>query len=450
MSANGELRFNYDQAIAGRDGEIDCDNCVIRGASLIKAGPAEGHGLVVDDTLLRQLQSCGKEKGKVAVNLDHGSGVTSTIGYVTAFRIDNNKLRGDVHLLKEHKETPILLERAQRMPECFGLSVAFRPPDGNKKGDPIGNGQFAARCDKLMSVDIVTRPAANESLFSEPSVDKSKIGMAKEKGNDPTAGAQQAEPSLADVIEAIGQLSDRLDQQDQFNQQITEHLTAGNQENEPSLQDLIDASDEDLAAVGLTREDVNAAVAEVMAGTEGAEGEGPAQGQAQGQGHAQGEMAGAVAGPTGADFSPAGASSATALSALQKEVIALKNEQKLTKMRAKQEAETVELAQIEDKIMKLAAQRDDAIRLSTELKAENDALRLAVNTGTRPVKAGVDNGLRMFSANDNGELHEFQVRVKQLVDTGKTEAQALMFAQKENPSLHAHWVQSQRKRPVEA
>lgn len=442
MSANGELRFNYDQAIAGRDGEIDCDNCVIRGASLIKSGPAEGHGLVVDDTLLKQLQVCGKEKGKVAVNLDHGSGVTSTIGYVTAFRIDNNKLRGDVHLLKEHKETPILLERAQRMPECFGLSVAFRPPDGNKKGDPIGNGQFAARCDKLMSVDIVTRPAANESLFSEPPVDKSKNGMAKEKGTDPAAGAQGADPSLTDVLAAIEQLSSRLDQQDQFNQQITEHLNAGN---EPSLQDLVDATDEDLAAVGLTREDVNAAVAEVTSGMEGPEGEGQPQGQSQGQAV---ETAGVTAGIAGEAVG--GTTGAANFAALQKEVIALKNKQKVTELQAKKEAETIELAEIEKKIMTLASQRDEAIKLNESLKAENDALRLAVKTGTRPVKAGVDTGLRMFSANDNGELHEFQVRVKQLTDGGKTQGEAIMLAQKENPGLHADWVQGQRKRPVAA
>lgn len=449
MSANGELRFNYDQAIAGRDGEIDCDNCVIRGASLIKAGPAEGHGLVVDSTLLKQLQVCGKEKGKVAVNLDHGSGVTSTIGYVTAFRIDNNKLRGDVHLLKSHKETPILLERAQRMPECFGLSVAFRPPDGNKKGDPIGKGQFAARCDKLMSVDLVTRPAANDSLFSEPTVDISKNGMAKEKGTDPAAGTQEGEKSLTDVLAAIEQLNARLDQQEQFNKEVTDHLNAGN---EPSLQDLVDATDEDLAAVGLTREDVDAAVAEVTSGMTGPEGEGQAQGQAQGagQGQANGELAGAAAGPTGADFSPAGASTATALNALQKEVLALKNKQNVVELQAKKDAETLELAEIEKKIMTLASQRDAVAKENIELKAERDALRLAVKTGTRPVKAGVDNGIRMFSADDEGQLHEFQVRVKQLVESGKSEAQALLFAQKENPGLHAHWVQGQRKRPVAA
>lgn len=438
---NGELRFDNDQFLVGDVGHIDELQGVVRGVSLIKKGEAEGHGLVVDDVLLRQLQSCGKAKGKVPVNLDHGSGITSTCGFVTGFRIDGDKLRGDLHLLKEHAESKVIIERAQKMPECFGLSVAFRPPNGNKQGEPMGGGKFAARCDKLMSVDLVCRPAANDSLFSVPSVDKTKNGMAKEKGTDPNAGAQENEPTLQDVLAAINTLNDRLNQQDQFNQQVIDHLNAGN---EPSLQDLVEASDEELAQLGLTRDEVNAAVQEVMAGmeAEGITGEG--QGQ-EGQGQ-EGELATAGAGATGTAAGQTGG--AANLSALQKDVIRLKTKIAQTELEAKKKAEEIELSEIESKVMTLAGQRDDAIKLAEQLQAKCEALELAIKTGTRPVKAGVDNGMRMFSANDNGELHEFQQLIKGHMANGKSEAESLRLAVKENPGLHQDWLKSQRNRPA--
>jgi len=100
--------------------------------------------------------------------------------------------------------------------------------------------------------------------------------------------------------------------------------------------------------------------------------------------------------------------------------------------------------------MILASQRDKAIQLAEELTAERDALRLANKTGTRPVRAGVDNGLRLFSANDNGQLHEFQVRLQQLKAGGKTEGEAILLAQKENPALHADWLQTLKNKPATA
>lgn len=442
---NGEIRFDNEHFLVGDVGHIDELQGVVRGVSLIKKGEAEGHGLVVDDILIKQLQACGKAKGKIPVNLDHGSGITSTCGYITSFRVDQDKLRGDLHLLKTHPEYHVLLERSARMPECFGLSVAFRPPEGNKKGDPMGGGKFAARCEDLRSVDLVCRPAANDSLFSVPSVDNSKIGMAKEKGTDPNAGTENTEPTLQDVLAAVQQLTERLDQQDQFNQQVVDHLNAGN---EPSLQDLVEASDEELAQLGLTREEVNSAVQEVMAGMEqeGLTGEG--QGQGQGQEGGQGDLAVAGAGASG---TAAGQTSGAAnLASLQKDLISLKSKVALKELNEKNAAEQAEFAAIEEKIMILAKQRDDYKVQFEEMKAKNEALEVHLKTGTRPVRAGVDNGMRMFSADGNGELHEFQARVKQLKESGKSEGEAITLAQKENPALHADWVQSLRKKPVAA
>jgi uncharacterized protein YjiS (DUF1127 family) len=442
---NGEVRFHTESLFTGDTGVID--GCTIRGVSVITGGQeAEGHGLTIDDETLRQLQACAKERGKIPVTLDHGSGIKDINGFLTGFRLDSTggkpKIRADWHLLESHPETKVMIEKAEKMPTCFGLSVAFKGPP---KGVAIGGGKMAARCEKLLSVDVVTRPAANEGLFSVPSVDKSLKSMAKEKEVvKPTEGEQPApEPTLAEVLQAVQQLNGRLDQ----HEQILGELQGGDQ---PSLEEIAQMNDQELAELGLTRAEVDAAVQEVLAGME-AEGEGGPQGEgevpagagAQGEGAGEPAMAGAGTGTA------AGATSgAAAFHALQQQVVKLESKLKLTELRKKQESEEVELSAIEQKILILAEQRDAAIKFAEEKEAENEALRLAVRTGTRPVRAGVDNEVRMFGVGENGELHQFQVRVKQLVDGGKSQGEAITFAQKENPSLHADWVQSQRGRKV--
>jgi len=452
MADNGEIKFHSDQIFAGQTGIIDYENGVIRGVSLITGGiEAEGHNLTVDDKTLSELQGCAKARGKVPVQLDHGSGISGTCGYLTGFRVDGNKLRGDLHLLTSHEETPKILERAEKMPDCFGLSVAFKGPP---KGVPIGGGKMAARCEKLLSVDLVTRPAANEGLFSVPEkVDNSANNMAQENAGQPTGQPV----TLESLAAQLAQLTERFNEQDQFNQQLVEHLTEGQQTEQPelTLADLYEMSDEELAKLNITRDEVNAAVEEALAT---AEAQGQLAGETQtgepvpgGEGQPAGAEGAAPGGPsyTAADMSPAGATAGTAMGSLEKRIIRLEAKDKATQLRKKEEAEEVQLAEIEKKALTLAGQRNQAIEFAEKLQAENDALRVAVRTGTRPVTAGVDNGVRMFSANNGGELHEFQQRVKNLKETEKmTEAEAIRFAQKENPGLHADWVESMQKRRV--
>lgn len=302
---------------------------------------------------------------------------------------------------------------------------------------------MAARCEKLLSVDCVTRPAANAGLFSIPEVDNNnKTNMPKQatkqsEATDPkTAPAEAQEPTLAQVLEAINKVSERQDQFEQF--LINGGKEQGQEENGLSLEELeqlYNASDEELAALQLTREDVNTAVEEALSGisTEGID-------VPDGSNGTEAPAGGGV--EVGAPGNHAPAAAGAELASLQKQVIELQNKEKVRVLSAKKSAEDHELAEIEQKALTLAKQRDDAIALATKVTAENDALRLAVRTGVRPVKAGVDSGVRLFSANDGGEMHEFQIRVKQLTTEGKGEADAIVFAQKENPALHADWVRS--------
>ncbi|MEA3207863.1 MAG: hypothetical protein QOE70_920, partial [Chthoniobacter sp.] len=182
-------------------GTVDFDEAIIRDVAVITGDiEAEGHDLIVDGTTVKQLHALAKKK--VPVNLDHGSGIKDTCGFLTNFRIDENKLRADWHLLRSHDETPKMLERAERMPECFGMSVKFKG-GGEKKGL-----KKFARAEKLISVDCVTQPAANpEGLFSVPKLTRARRGMPRATQN-PNRDA--GEPTLADVLDAIQQQSETL------------------------------------------------------------------------------------------------------------------------------------------------------------------------------------------------------------------------------------------------
>jgi hypothetical protein len=444
MSQQLTIRFHNNSAFTGLTGVVDRNECVIRGVSVIKGGcVAEGHDLSVDNDTVTQLHELARAKGKVPVILDHGSGVKDLNGYIDNFRLDGGKLRGDWHLLKSHDETPKMLERAETMPTCFGLSVAFKG-----KGVVVpGSTVKAARAEKLLSVDCVTRPAANdEGLFAAKDtqvVDIPKKNMPEDNQT------QAAEPNLTDVMGLLTKLNERLDAQEKAQQEIIEHLnsqTSGedNQIDPDLLEQLYNSDDAKLKELGLTREEVDAAVAEYNASIDAGEQGQTQEGQGQNGQHAQG---GQEAAPAGAGAGAAGGAEGSApatFSALQAQVIALRKEIDNDKRRAQAQAEEVQFQEVETKITKLAAQRDQLLQFADQLVAENEALRLAVKTGTRPVKAGVDNGVRLFSANQDGELHEFQKLVKAIESDRKvSKGQAIQLAIKENPALHVDWLQSQ-------
>lgn len=462
---DAEITFQSPAIFEGQTGIVDHDNFVIKGVSLITGDCiAEGHDLHVDDTTVTQLHVLAKEKGKVPVNLDHGSGIKDMNGYVDNFRLDSGKLRGDWHLMKNHTESTLMLERAVMMPECFGLSVAFKG-----KGVAVASGKKAARAEKLLSVDCVTRPAANAGLFSAKdggAVDMNKKVMdnVNEYPQGTPLANQPAQPTLSDVMSAIGKVSSRLDSFEQIQSQLVDahneniEGAAGEEMDRETLKSTLEKlngmTDEELAAQKLSRDDVNAAIdefngtmAEGEGGEEGEEGEGTGagtgvQGAAAGVGTAVPAMAGAGAGE-----------GSTALKAIQKEVIQLRSEINAEKSKARSEKETIEFQALEGKMITLATMRDQAIELAEKLVVENETLRLHIRTGTRPVRPGVENGVRFFSANDEGQLHQFQQLVKQIRDTQKvSEGKAIELAMKDpnGPALHADWLQSQKPRTINA
>jgi hypothetical protein len=188
-------------------GEVDEQNGVVRGVSVITGGvQAKGHNLEVDLTTLEQMLEQGQAKGQVPVKWNHKSGADAVNGFLTDFRIEGNKLKADWHLLRSHAQYDHALELAVRMPRNVGLSASFLGKNERKGGKDY------ARCEDLISVDLVATPAANPDGMFSAVVDSSGKDMSKTVSTHPPA-----EPTLADLMKEFSAF--RQEQEQRF-----EHL----------------------------------------------------------------------------------------------------------------------------------------------------------------------------------------------------------------------------------
>jgi hypothetical protein len=143
-------------------GVIDSEAGIIRGVSLITKGPALGHGVMIDDKTLEQVKTAAEQyAGGLKVKLNHSGGAGDIVGYIDALRISGEKLLGDLHLLQTSPHRAYILEIAERIPDTFGLSIAFSGPS-EKSTDKLTTLQ---RCSEIYSVDLVSEPAANPNGF---------------------------------------------------------------------------------------------------------------------------------------------------------------------------------------------------------------------------------------------------------------------------------------------
>jgi uncharacterized protein YjiS (DUF1127 family) len=263
------------RALGLEHGKIDKDKGIIHGVSLITSGiEARGHDLHTDETTLEQICDLANEMGQVPVKWNHKTGADSINGFLANFFVAGNKVKGDWHLLQSHPQYDHALELAERMPQNFGLSTAFLPADPEAKG-----GKKFARCEELLSVDLVAQPAANpgglfERADTEP-VRRFAVDMpagAKPKLMEPTNAAANAngnqEPTIADVLEALkGQNETIATLQEQIGK-IQATQVQDQPLSEEELQQLSQMDDAQLARLGITRAEVDTAVADALAGVD--------------------------------------------------------------------------------------------------------------------------------------------------------------------------------------
>ena len=172
---------------------------IIEGVSIISVGEAKGHGLFVDDITLQEVKACAESyAGGVKVNLDHGAGIRDIVGFCDNFRIVGKKLVADLNLLETAEKRAYVLEIASRMPDTFGISIAFSGPVRER------DGRSFASCTELYSADLVQTPAANPTglfSFTAKSVDTSAKEMIDDKNK--MEDGEEDTVSIADIVERL-------------------------------------------------------------------------------------------------------------------------------------------------------------------------------------------------------------------------------------------------------
>lgn len=210
---------------------IDGKTGVISGVSLITMGTARGHDLVVDEKTLEQLSESLKNTKPpgIKAKLNHRSGVEAVFGFINNVRVNGMKLVGDLHMLQHHKDYSQTMEQLETMPGQIGLSVAFQ---GDKEQG--SDGKTYARCKNIVSVDLVSDPAANPDGLFEAKVDILELGMEEENQNPET-----------EVLDRLSQIAERLEGVEGFQDDLSQAINESLEEDADDYEDEVEEVDEE-------------------------------------------------------------------------------------------------------------------------------------------------------------------------------------------------------------
>ena len=163
---------------------------LFRKVSVITAGPALGHGMVVDADTLDQVVQAGNAAGQVKVLSDHSSSISNIIGYLEGFALDGGRVRADLVLFESHDGFSYFSEIISTLPTQIGFSISFA-------GIPreAQDGTVLANVTNLYSVDLVLNPAANPTGVFRAQVDSVQSLMTDTKV-EVVAAATEAAPEV--------------------------------------------------------------------------------------------------------------------------------------------------------------------------------------------------------------------------------------------------------------
>jgi len=163
---------------------------LFRKVSVITAGPALGHGMVVDADTLDQVVQAGNAAGQVKVLSDHSSSISNIIGYLEGFALDGGRVRADLVLFESHDGFSYFSEIISTLPTQIGFSISFA-------GIPreAQDGTVLANVSQLWSVDLVLNPAANPTGVFRAQVDSVQTLMTDTKV-EVVAAATEAAPEV--------------------------------------------------------------------------------------------------------------------------------------------------------------------------------------------------------------------------------------------------------------
>ena len=212
--------------------------------SILTVGEAKGHNLLIDQTSLEQALAVALTMKRIKVTMGHGAEVSGILGYIDGFKIEGDRLMGDLTLFNTN-EAQFVQHLAQVLPEGFGLSLTF-----SGVPEQIAGNRFA-RVTEIYDISVVSTPAANPAgMFSAfTAVDMKKLQMieapveVKKELSEPAVVAapapeapavatpavveapkaelaevpadkpaeKMAEPTLTDVVGMLTALSEKMD-----------------------------------------------------------------------------------------------------------------------------------------------------------------------------------------------------------------------------------------------
>jgi len=212
--------------------------------SILTVGEAKGHNLLIDQTSLEQALAVALTMKRIKVTMGHGAEVSGILGYIDGFKIEGDRLMGDLTLFNTN-EAQFVQHLANVLPEGFGLSLTFSGVPEQIAGDRF------ARVTEIYDISVVSTPAANPAgMFSAfTAVDMKKLQMneapveVKKELSEPAVVAtpapeapavatpavveapkaelaelpadkpveKMAEPTLVDVVGMLTALSEKMD-----------------------------------------------------------------------------------------------------------------------------------------------------------------------------------------------------------------------------------------------
>ena len=184
---------------------------LFKGISVITAGPALGHGMIIDADTLEQVVQAGNDLGQVKVLSDHSASISNIIGYLENFTLDGGRVRADLTLFESHEGFAYFSELIVTLPGQIGFSISF-------SGVPrmAEDGTQLADVSTLYSVDLVTTPAANPTGVYSARVDTRKSlnmdTIVKESAPVIEAAPEAPAAPAFNAEQAIAALSARIDE----------------------------------------------------------------------------------------------------------------------------------------------------------------------------------------------------------------------------------------------
>ena len=171
--------------------------------SILTIGEAKGHNLLIDQKSLEQALEVANSMKRIKVTMGHGAEVSGILGYIDGFRIEGERLMGDLTLFNTN-EAQFVQHLAQVLPEGFGLSLTF-----SGVPEEIAGNRFA-RVTEIYDISVVSSPAANSAgLFSAfCAVDIKKLQMneasveVKKEEIAPAVVAEVAAPAVEAPVKA--------------------------------------------------------------------------------------------------------------------------------------------------------------------------------------------------------------------------------------------------------